>query len=300
MNPPAPSPASATGATATLGQALKSAAERLASLADTPRLDAEVLLAHVLGRDRATLRAWPERPLAPEQERRFQALIGQRAEGVPVAYLVGEREFWSRRFAVGPSVLIPRPETELLIELALSFMPGGRPAEILDLGTGSGVIAVTLAAERPLARTTAVDISPDALATARDNAARHGAASIRFLQGSWFEPLAPDLRFDLVVSNPPYVADEDPHLRLGDLRFEPELALRAGSEGLDALAAIARSARAWLKPDGRLLLEHGYDQAPALAALLAGLDYAEIAHHRDLQGHPRATTARWPRPAHTA
>ncbi len=290
------SPPDATDTPETIGHALKSAAARLANLTDTPRLDAEVLLLRVLGRDRAYLRAWPERALLPEQAERFRDLLRQREAGMPIAYLVGEREFWSRSFIARPGVLIPRPETELLIELALAAIPENVPADILDLGTGTGIIAVTLAAERPLARVTATDISPEALGIARENAAQHNVARIRFLRGSWFDPLPAGERFDLVASNPPYIAEEDPHLRRGDPRFEPKIALSSGPEGLDDLAAIAREARHRLNPGGRLLLEHGYDQADALAGILAGFGYAEIVHHRDLQGHRRATAASWPHP----
>jgi release factor glutamine methyltransferase len=278
----------------TITAALVSGAARLGHLPDTPRLDAEVLLMHILGKDRAYLRAWPERVLSPDQAERYRQLIERRAEGRPVAYLTGQREFWSRLFTVRPGVLIPRPETELLIELALAALPADRAADLLDLGTGSGIVAVTLAAERPRATVTATDLSPDALAVARENAARHGLTNIRFAQGDWFAALPENERFDLIASNPPYIAERDPHLSLGDVRFEPTLALASGPEGLDALAAIATGARKRLKPGGRLLLEHGYDQAEPIALLLAGLGYAEIAHHPDLQGHLRATSARWP------
>lgn len=276
----------------TYAQALRSATARLSGLSDSPRLDAEVLLMWVLGRDRGHLRAWPERLLEPEQARQFQALIEQRAAGAPVAYLVGEREFWSRSFIVQPGVLIPRPDTELLIELALGFIPAHQPADILDLGTGSGIIAVTLAAERPLAQVIATDLSPGALAIARANAARHGVDNIRFEFGDWFAAVPDEGRFDLVVSNPPYIAEQDPHLTQGDLRFEPSLALTSGPTGLNALTAIADAARHRLKLGGWLLLEHGYDQADNLAAILAGFGYGDITHAQDLQGHRRATSAR--------
>lgn len=289
-----PHPAHEDGAPETIARAIQSATTLLANLGDTPRLDAEVLLMHVLGRDRAYLRAWPERTLSPEQADRFRDLIERRAAGLPIAYLTGEREFWSRTFIVRPGVLIPRPETELLIELALDFIPAHEPADLLDLGTGTGIIAVTLAAERPLAHVTATDLSAEALAIARENAARHGVKNIRFALGPWFAALPANARFGLIVSNPPYIADRDPHLRQGDLRFEPELALQSGPRGLDALTAIVQEARHRLKPGGRLLLEHGYDQAEPLAELLAKLGYAGIAHHHDLQGHRRATTALWP------
>lgn len=293
-NPAGMRPASENPVPQSIAAVLRAAAARLANLTDTPRLDAEVLLMHVLGRDRAYLRAWPERVLSPEQADRFHGLLERRAEGRPIAYLTGEREFWSRPFQVRPGVLIPRPETELLIELALGFIPADEPADLLDLGTGSGIIAVTLAAERPLASVIATDLCPEALTVAKENAERHGVANLRFGQGHWFEAVPDDLRFDLIASNPPYIAEEDPHLGRGDVRFEPRLALISGPQGLDALTLIAQGARRRLKPGGRLLLEHGYDQAEALAALLAELGYAEIAHHLDLPGHRRVTSALWP------
>lgn len=279
---------------ASLGLALKAAAERLEGLSETPRLDAEVLLMQVLGQGRAYLRTWPERLLTDAQAASFHELTERRADGAPIAYLVGEKEFWSRMFTVRPGALIPRPETELLVELALNFMPIDQPAAALDLGTGTGAIAVTLAAERPEAHITAIDLSPTALDIARENALRQGIGErVRCLLGDWFAPLPAGERYDLIVSNPPYIAEDDPHLGQGDLRHEPKLALASGPKGLDALTAIADTARAWLKPGGRLLLEHGYDQAPDLAALLAGFGYLDIAQHHDLQGHTRATTARW-------
>ena len=278
----------------TLAQALETAAERLTGNTETPGLDAEVLLMHVLDRDRAYLRAWPDRELTPQQARRFHNLLMRRTAGFPVAYLVGKREFWSRAFVVRPGVLIPRPDTELLIELALDGIPAHRAADILELGTGSGIIAVTLAAERPQSRIVATDLSQEALTIAQHNARRLGAAHIRFSRGNWFEPLSENECFDLIVSNPPYIAEQDPHLTQGDLRFEPLLALASGPQGLDALRAIAEGARRHLKPEGLLLLEHGYDQDSALAAILAELGYSRITHHRDLQGHRRATMARYP------
>ena len=282
------------GRLANLGQVLQSAIARLEGCSETPRLDAEVLLSHVLGRNRAYLRAWPERRLMSTQVEHYTQLVEKRTLGQPIAYLTGEREFWSRPFAIRPGVLIPRPETELLIELALRIIPVDLPAEILDLGTGSGIIAVTLAAERPLARVIATDISPDALETARKNASRIGTENISFRCGDWFGCLNDRQHFDLVISNPPYIAEEDPHLEQGDLRFEPEPALKSGPDGLDALRAIAEGARHRLKAGGCLALEHGYHQAASVTALLAEFGYSEISNHRDLQGHFRAATAHCP------
>jgi len=266
----------------------------LCGSSETPRLDAEVLLMHVLRRDRAWLRTWPEQRLAPAAAERFQSLLEQRRAGIPIAYLTGEREFWSRGFAVRPGVLIPRPETELLVELALDRIAPDRPARILDLGAGSGILAVTLALERPLARVTAIDLSPEALEVARENAARHRVGNLLLVRGDWLESIVPARCFDLIVSNPPYIAEADPHLRQGDLRFEPAFALQSGSDGLDALRRITDTARPRLRPGGLLLLEHGYDQAGALRGILDGFGYADIVHHPDLQGHPRATRAVYP------
>ena len=283
----------------TLAAALAFGNHRLRETSETAALDAEVLLMHVVGCDRAHLRAWPEKPLTAAQTSHYAALIERRREGWPIAYLTGEREFWSRSFKVAPGVLIPRPETELLIELALAALPADRPADALDLGTGSGIIAITLAAERPRTQVVAVDISPEALAIAQDNAERLGARNLRLLQGNWLAPLPPNERYDLIVSNPPYIAEDDPHLRQGDLRHEPGLALASGADGLTALRRIIAEARDFLKPGGTLLLEHGYDQADAIGALLRDTGYGEITHHRDLQGHCRATMARYGRPSHS-
>jgi len=289
----APHPVSSRSDGVTIALALRSAADRLGKMSDTARLDAEILLACALNQARSHLRAWPERKLSPDEQDRFEDLIERRQSGTPVAYLFGEREFWSRSFKVRPGVLIPRPETELLVELALAAVPASQIADILDLGTGSGAIAVTVAAERPLARVTATDLSPDALDIAQENAALHGIPNICFRLGDWFDAVARSERFDLIVSNPPYVADDDPHLTRGDVRFEPSLALKGGLYGLDAFRIIAREARNYLKPHGQLMLEHGFDQANSLADLLTELRYIDISHHQDLQGHFRVSTARW-------
>ena len=274
--------------------ALAWAGRQLAEQSGTPGLDAEVLLGHVLNRNRAWLRAWPEHGLTPGQSVQFMQSVTQRAEGFPIAYLTGEREFWSRRFLVRPDVLIPRPDTELLIELALDIIPTHQPARILELGTGSGIIAITLAAERSNAHIAATDISQNALDIAHLNAARLGTQNLEFWHGSWLDPVPSNLAFDLIVSNPPYIAEQDPHLTRGDLRFEPLLALVSGSDGLDAIRQIAKTAHTFLKPGALLLLEHGYQQAPAVAALLENLGYTHVRHHTDLQGHQRATLASHP------
>jgi release factor glutamine methyltransferase len=247
------------------------------------------LLAQATGKTRTYFRAWPEKLLTEAEETLFQNLLAQRLRGQPIAYITGIREFWSREFIVTPDVLIPRPETELLIELVLKRIPPKQPAQIADLGTGSGAIAITLALELPNTHITALDISPAALNIAEQNAARLGSDNIRFLQSDWFAALPCDERFDLIVSNPPYIAETDPHLQQGDVRFEPLSALSSGSDGLDAIRLIVRAASARLKPGGWLLFEHGWDQAESARALLAGAGFQTIESFADLQGHLRAS-----------
>ncbi len=252
-------------------------------------VDARVLACHLLGADRAWLAANPMHVLSESQDARFDLLVAQRVMGHPVAYLVGTREFWGRDFEVGPAVLIPRPETETLVEAALARMP--ETARVLDLGCGSGAIAVTLACERPQAAVEAVDASAEALEVARRNAARHGA-SVAFAHGSWYAPVA-GRRFDLVVANPPYVAAADRHLAEGDLRFEPRQALTDGSpDGLDSIRAIVSGAPGHLKSGGWLLIEHGYDQSPACRALLEAAGLRGIVSIPDLAGIPRVAGGR--------
>lgn len=277
----------------TIAVLLATAGEKLAAVSQSPRLDAEILLSRVSGFSRTHFIAWPDKMLLPEQEHAFAALLEQRLAGVPIAYIIGSREFWSREFRVTPDVLIPRPETELLIDLVLQAIPVREPVRIADLGTGSGVIAVTLALECPLAEVTALDLSPSALAIAQDNASRLGAHGIRFICSDWFDALAASERFDFIVGNPPYIAVGDPHPEQGDARFEPRLALLSGADGLDAVRRIVRQARQRLTRGGQLLFEHGYDQAEASRALLEREGYAAVASHRDLQGHWRVSGGQW-------
>lgn len=272
---------------------LLAAARQLAAVSDTPRLDAEVLLAAALHRPRGYLHAWPERIPEPEQAARFAAWLERRLSGEPVAYILGRREFWSLELDVTPDTLIPRPETELLVELALARLPADRPTTVADLGTGSGAIALALAVERPLARIVATDRSPAALAVARRNARRLRIRNVEFREGDWCEPLAGE-RFDLIAANPPYVAVADPCWREGELRFEPADALVAGEDGLDALRAIIARTPACLRPGGWLLLEHGYDQGEAVPALLRGRGFTEVSDHRDAAGQNRTSCGCWP------
>jgi len=267
-----------------IATALKQAKQRLAA-GDSPALDAEVLLAHVLGKGRIHLLTWPEQLLTPEQEGNYFQLIEQRDQGIPVAHLTGHAEFWSLPLRVNQHTLIPRPETELLVEAALSLIPDDAHWNIVDLGTGSGAIALALASERPGCTIHAVERSDAALETARYNAAAL-KLDIQFHSGSWFEPLA-GMQFELIVSNPPYIPQQDPHLGQGDVRFEPDSALSAGSDGLDDIRHIVDLARQYLRPAGWLLLEHGYDQGEAVAMIFHDHAYAEVNTIRDLASHPR-------------
>jgi len=269
-----------------IARALERAARELGAATPTPRLDAEVLLAHVLGIERGRLAALDARALTAEERSAYAALIGRRAAGEPVAYLTGTREFWTLTLSVGPEVLVPRPETELLVELGLAHLKGRRAPRVLDLGTGSGALGLALAAERPDAAVDLVDASAAALAMAERNRAALGLGNVRLERGEWFAPLA-GRRYDLIVSNPPYVAARDPRLEL--LRHEPPLALVAGPTGLEALRAIVAGASAHLVPGGRLLLEHGDDQGEAVRRLLRAAGFGAIESRADLAGHERAT-----------
>jgi release factor glutamine methyltransferase len=237
---------------------------------------------------RTQLKTHPERIPEAGQVRRYRELIERRSAGEPVAYLLGYRDFWTFRLAVTPAVLIPRPETELLVERALALGPEG-PGDVVDLGTGSGAIALALASERPAWKVTATDLSEAALSVARGNASALGLSRVDFVKGRWLEPLA-GRQFDLIVSNPPYVADTDPALQ--DLKFEPRTALTAGPDGLSALREIAGTARACLRHGGWLILEHGFDQAKAVARELVVHGFGHVRSHRDLAGHERVTEAR--------
>lgn len=268
--------------------ALKQAEVVLAPVSDSARRDAEVLLCHVLGESLTYLRTWPERELPAEKQHEFDALIRKRQLGEPVAYLTGEREFWSLPFLVTSDTLIPRPETELLVEQTLAVLAADQQQKVLDLGTGSGVIALSLAKERPHWQLTATDASFAALRIAEKNARRLKLDNVRFEYGSWFAPVA-DKRYHAIISNPPYVADRDPHLVQGDVRFEPSSALVSGSDGLDDIRAIVAGAPSHLDAGGWLLLEHGYDQGESVAALLRQHGFADVRTLTDLAGQPRVT-----------
>jgi release factor glutamine methyltransferase len=255
-----------------------------------PAAEARLLLGHLLGCNAAWLEAHRDDAVVVGDE--YAVLVERRFAGEPIAYLVGVREFYGRDFAVTPAVLIPRPETELLVDLAKAKVGAGGTAAVLDLGTGSGCIAVTLALELAEAKLTAVDVSASALAVANSNAQCLGA-SLKFIESNWFAALPPQ-RFDLIVANPPYVAADDSHLSEGDLRFEPAGALTDHSDGLAAIRHIVAEAPRWLVPGGALLFEHGYDQADAVRGLLQEAGFVAIEQHRDLAGIIRVSGARIP------
>jgi len=260
--------------------------------AGVDRLDAQLLLAAVLGRPRTWLLAHDDVCPPVQAEMRWRALLARRAAGEPLAYLLGEKEFHGLALEVSPAVLVPRPDTETLVEWALEILPADAPATVVDLGTGSGAIALALARSRPLASVTAVDASESALAVARGNGQRHGL-TVRWLAGDWFAGLAGE-RFGLIVSNPPYIAEGDPHLAA--LRHEPIEALTSGADGLNSLRRIVADAPVHLEPGGWLLLEHGHDQAEAVCALLARAGLSEPRTRRDLAGLPRCSGAQMPGP----
>mgnify|MGYP002780537663 CR=1 FL=1 len=276
---------------ATLANAIRDAAARLPG--EEARLEAELLLAHAMQRPRSWFYAHASDVLEAPEAGVFEALVRRRLHGEPVAQITGQRGFWSLELAVTADTLIPRPETELLVELALARMPRAEPLRVLDLGTGTGAIALAVASERPLADVTATDASAAALAVAAGNA-RDAGLPVRFLQGSWFEAV-PREQFDLVLSNPPYLADDDPHLQQGDLRFEPRGALASGADGLEALRAICAGAPRHLAPGGWLLVEHGYEQGAAVRALFKRAGLEQVATERDLEHRDRVTLGRRPR-----
>ena len=271
-----------------VGEALHQTVTTLTPTCPTPRLDAEVLVMHVCGLDRSGLITHGHDALTHEQQRRLEELLARRQCGEPVAYLTGTREFWSLELAVTPATLIPRPETELLVEKALEQIPREAEWTIADLGTGSGAIALAIAKERPRCNVIATDNSPAALKVAKANATKSGQTHIEFREGDWFTPLI-GASFDMIVSNPPYIRAGDPHLTQGDVRFEPASALVSGADGLDAIRHLTRHAQEFLKPDGWLLIEHGWDQAVVAGELLHRYGYRDIVSHTDLAGHARVT-----------
>lgn len=271
----------------TIARALE-LAQRIDS--DSARLDAELLLCHVLSKPRSYLFTWPERVLDPTDAAQFKALLTRRIAGEPVAHLTGTREFWTLQLEVSPDTLIPRPDTETLVEAALATLPDGN-YRVADLGTGTGAIALALASERPGWQIYATDRVPSAVALASRNRDRHQLANVQVLEGSWCEPL--EGQFDLIVSNPPYIDEKDPHLSQGDVRFEPASALVAPDQGLADIRLIASQSRDKLVKGGWLILEHGFTQAQAVSDILARLGYVNIETLHDLGGRPRVTRGCW-------
>lgn len=267
---------------------LRAAMERLGGGPDA-RVDAEVLLAFVLRRDRSWLIAHRDDCLPAESQASFANLVDSRATGTPVAYLTGRRGFWKLELDVGPAVLIPRPETELLVQLAIDRIPPDRPCRIADLGTGSGAIALAIAGERPQCSIVAIDSSRQALRVAAENLRRTGLFNLGFVCGNWLDALRIQECFDLIVSNPPYLATDDAHLLVGDLRFEPRAALVSGRDGLEAIRTIVACSRPQLRPGGQLLVEHGAAQGDAVRSLLTGAGYTGVHTWQDLAGCDRVS-----------
>lgn len=269
-----------------LDAALRSACERIDAV------DARLLLAHAVGRTPSWLYAHGGEHMEQETIWRFDQLLQARLDGQPVAYLTGKRGFWTLDLEVNADTLIPRPETELLVELALARLPPARAVRVTDLGTGSGAIALAIASERPRAIVTATDASAGALEVARRNASANGLANVEFRHGSWFAPLA-GKRFDLIASNPPYIAEGDPHLQQGDLRFEPATALSSGNDGLDDIRRIVNQAGVHLVSGGWLLLEHGLEQGAPIRGLMETAGFADVDTVQDLELRDRVTCGQW-------
>lgn len=268
---------------------LNSATNELLDL-DTAHLDAEILLQSVLGCDRSHFYSHPEKMVPDDKLESYQSLLSLRAKGTPVAYLTGQKEFWSLTLKVTDDTLIPRPETELLVEHALELIPDDAPLNVLDMGTGTGAIALSIARERPQLNIIASDISERTLDIARSNAKLNKISNVKFIHSNWFSEIK-DGPFDLIICNPPYIAEQDTHLQEGDVRYEPRQALVSGPEGLDDLRIIIQQSPDFLKHGGHMLLEHGYQQGQKITELLKSFHYSEINILRDMAGHHRSTTA---------
>ena len=269
-----------------IAQCLKRS-EELLSVSDSAELDIQLLLAYCVAQSRTFLMTWPERELTATQLSAFDDLVERRKEGEPIAYLIGQQGFWSLDLRVLPTTLIPRPETELLVEQALAFLSAKPQSKILDLGTGSGAIALAMAKELPTAKVLGVDIDHASIALAKDNAARNNIGNVSFKQSSWYTELAG--LFDLIVSNPPYIRADDPHLSQGDVRFEPARALVAGTDGLADLRIIISEAPAYLQAGGALMVEHGYDQKQSVSQLFKQSQFVDVSCYQDLAGQDRIT-----------
>lgn len=266
---------------------------QLTAISDSPQLDCELLLCYTLDVDRTWLRTWPEKEISQPLEAKFRALLEQRVEGQPIAYLIGSRGFWSMDLQVSKDTLIPRPETELLVELALG-LPLPKNSDGLDLGTGTGAIALALASERPDMNFVAVDSQSGAVSLANKNCQALGLANVEIFQSDWFDSVQlTEDQFDLIVSNPPYISATDPHLQQGDVRFEPNTALVSGIDGLDDLKKIIAKSPFYLKPNGWLLLEHGFDQGSAVARLMSEAGFQKVVTHQDYNLIDRVTLGQW-------
>lgn len=277
---------------ATVSQLLQRASE-LQNTSDTAQLDCEILLCHLLRVDRSWLRTWPDGEVSPQQVEQFEELLAARIQGKPIAHLIGSRGFWTLDLKVTADTLIPRPETEHLVELALA-LPLPDDSGVLDLGTGTGAIALALAAERSNWQLTAVDYQPKALVVARENCQRHQLSNVQIIESNWFSNItAQTSKFDLIVSNPPYIHSDDPHLHQGDLRFEPISALASGADGLEDLRRIISQSREYLNAKGWLLVEHGYQQGPAVRELFTTAGFTEVNTQRDYNQLERITFGQW-------
>lgn len=274
-------------------KALEWASSQLMDISDTPQLDAEIMLLHVINKPRAYLYTWPDNSITSEQGSEFKRMVTKRLEGNPIAHIVGEREFWSLPFRVNPTTLIPRPDTEILVETALN-LPLSDSARVLDLGTGTGAIALALAHERPSWRMIGVDKVTDAVELAKLNRQLLKLDQVEIFQSDWFDAIR-CYDFNLIVSNPPYIDEQDHHLHEGDVRFEPQSALTAPESGFADLYHIASAARDYLAPGGYLLLEHGYQQAIAVRDKLIELGYENVSTVRDFGSNDRCTLGRWSR-----
>ena len=271
--------------------ALRQASKALAGSSPSAILDAQVLLTHVLRCNTAHLAAWPEKTLSDAQLADFQKLVKQRRQGVPVAHLTGSREFWSLDFSVDNSTLIPRPETETLVEYLLDNFGNREYLKLLDMGTGTGAIAISIATERPGWEIVASDISEQALELARQNCSRHDTSNVTLIHSDWFQNIDTE-NFDIIISNPPYIASDDPHLSQGDVRFEPQSALSSGVTGMDDIEHLCSQAKNYLLQDGWLIVEHGYNQKQLVAECFVKNGYIEINQQQDLSGHTRMTAGK--------
>ncbi|MCK4866267.1 MAG: peptide chain release factor N(5)-glutamine methyltransferase [Gammaproteobacteria bacterium] len=269
-----------------ISQLIEDAIKQLESVSDSARLDVELLLCATLKKDHSFLRAWPEHELNQQQLKSFQEKLKQRLEGEPIAHILGERGFWSLNLTVTADTLIPRPDTERLVELALDIIPETAQWKILDLGTGTGAIALSLAKEKPNCFITATDQSFAALNIAKQNALKNQISNIEFIQSDWFEELE-NKQFNMIVSNPPYIKESDPHLNQGDVRFEPRSALTSGADGLDDIRRIIKGSLEYLNKGGALLIEHGYDQADEVCNLLKASHFTKVSDFKDDNDNPR-------------